>query len=202
MNPTKRQIESQLKLLSSEAGLDLDTPSHWIIENIDNPLLFFHNLATLVKFESVLYFECLDIAPEASAFYESKQSSYREPIIRDLVFPIPIIYHIRFSREFTNGMAQLIPKYARETLFTHIKCYCDKHIIFTFHDAFNGSLRISTTVSEASVAMFCKALQCGYALENTEPRDPLQMLKLLSALQREAPDKVTKSWWRRFSLGL
>jgi hypothetical protein len=183
MNSTKLQIESQLKLLSSQSGLDIDTPCQWVVENLNDPLLFFENLAIFVGRDAVLYIECLDIVPEASAFYFGQQSPHREIVARDLVFPIPIIYHLRFSPELVVGMKRLASKFSIDSLFSHIKCYKDKQIVFTFHDAFNGYLRIADNVSEVNVGKFCNALKCGYALEKTVPRDLQQLQKILSSLQ-------------------
>jgi hypothetical protein len=185
MNFIKQQIQAQLKLLSNQTGLDIDTPFHWVINNANNPALFFENLPIIVQNNAVLYFECLDPVPEASYFYEKHQSKHQQLVARDSVFPIPTIYHVRFSREFVAGMTHLISKVPSESLFIHIKCYMDNQIVFTFHDAFSGFLRISNNIPKIDLTKFCNALKCGYTSEKTIPRDPRILDAILSALEKE-----------------
>ena len=113
---------------------------------------------------------------------------------------MPDIYHLNFSAEVSARLRQFAGSYSVAELFDHLKAYQGETLLFAFHDAFDGTLRISDRIPEATVAQFCQALGTPYRREETGRRDPELPRKVLWSL--EHPDQprfpgVGESWVRR-----
>src|SRR5207245_8775939 len=89
------------------AGIDLDTPSHWAVDGVKDPIEFFQHLPSLMAAGSVLYAEGTSIAPELSAFYVSNQVRSAVRVARDTIFPAPDIYHFKFSAMVASRLREL-----------------------------------------------------------------------------------------------
>lgn len=179
-------------------GIDLDTPFHWVIENVKQPVLFFEQLPELLPPDSILYVEGTSIAADIAAFYSSHRAPDAVSVVRDTIFPVPDTYHIAFSPEVSTRLRQFAGSRPVVDLFDHIKAYRGESLLFTFHDAFDGWLRISERVPQETVARFSHALGALSRREETKQRDPEQLRRILRVM--ENPEGIRcagESWWRR-----
>lgn len=180
------------------AGIDLDSPTQWVIESVREPIPFFRALCSLLPANAVLYMEGTSIAPYVAGFYERHAASNTVAVIRDCISPIPDVFHVSFSTAVIDGLCELAGERDNSELFDHIKAYHDGTLIFTFHDAFDGQLRVSGRVSESSIRNLSAAVGGTYTQEPTKQRDMEQLRSFLWAL--ENPDKVRftrEPFWRR-----
>lgn len=159
-------------------GIDIDTPFHWSVEGVDDPIIFFRHLHLLLPADSVLYVEGTTINPKVIAFYEKNKIRETVDVIRDTIFPVPSIFHFKLSLGLEFYLKEFDKKRPVHELFDHIKAYRGNSLLLTFHDAFCGCLQISERVPESSILVFCRALNVIPRREKTEPRDT----KLLSEL--------------------
>lgn len=179
-------------------GIDLDTQFHWVIEDLKQPGPFFEKLPELLPPNSILYVEGTTIAADVAAFYSSHRASNAVAVVRDTIAPAPDIHHFTFSPEVSASLRRFANSRPTEELFDHIKAYCGESLLFTFHDAFDGWLRISERVPQETVARFVQALGVSIRREQTKPRDREQLRRLLRLMDN--PDKIRftgESWWRR-----
>ena len=179
-------------------GIDLDTPFHWVIEDLEQPVPFFEQLPELLPPDSILYVEGTSIAPDVAAFYSSHRARNAVDVVRDTIAPVPDMYHFSFSPDVCAGLRQFADSRPVAELFDHIKAYRGETLLFTFHDAFAGWLRISEHIPQESVVRFCQTLGVTSRREETKRRDPEQLRRILWAF--ENPHKVRiagESWWRR-----
>lgn len=182
------------------AGIDIDTSQHWVIEKITQPKPFFQQLERLLSSDAILYFEGGSIAPEVATFFLANEAKNPVAVIRDTIAPAPDIYHVILSPAVIQALCRFAEEYPPEKLFDHIKAYRGQTLLFTFHDAFSGWLRVSDTVPQQSVAAFCEALGVTWRREKTKQRDLEQLRRLLWAF--ENPDQVKisgpqKPWYAR-----
>ncbi len=188
-SPEREQFKESLTGLAGHgAGLDLDTPNQWVVEGVTQAELFFTHLNRLLPADAVLYFEGCTIAPEVTAFYERYRAKDALPVVRDTIYPVPDVYHVTFSPDVIAHLRELAAKRPLEELFYHLKAYQGESLIFTFHDAFTGELRISERLDEPAVADFCRLFGATYRREPTLKRDPAQLQALLNAL--ENPSRI------------
>jgi len=179
-------------------GIDLDTPFHWVVEDLEEPGPFFGHLPELLPPDSILYVEGTSIAPDVAAFYSSHRACNAVDVVRDTIAPVPDIYHFTFSPDICAALRHLAGKHAVAEMFDHIKAYREESLLFTFHDAFSGRLRLSEHLSEDVIARFCQALGVFRHREKIQRRDPEQLRRFLWAL--ENPHKVRiagEPWWKR-----
>jgi hypothetical protein len=161
-------------------GIDLDTPYHWMSEEVAHPQSFFEHLHILVPPDAILYFEGTTIAPDIAAFYEMHQAENRVSVVRDTIFPTPNVYHVKFCSEVVRFLVDQSGRRSVAEMFDHVKAYRGRSILFSFHDAFCGWLRISENVPEEHVKVFFAALGLCYSREQTKQRDPKQFEGLLN----------------------
>ncbi|RBP41490.1 hypothetical protein DES53_107323 [Roseimicrobium gellanilyticum] len=179
-------------------GLDLDTPAHWAIDGIQEPIAFFRALSILLPPGGVLYMEGTSIAPCVAGFYERHAFAEPVPVVRDGISPIPEVFHVSFTPEVIDGLCDMVRERPLEQLFNHIKAYHNTSLVFTYHDAFVDELRVSGRVAEDTIRDFCAVLGATYCQEATKQRDMEQVRRFLWAL--ENPDKARikpEPLWRR-----
>ncbi len=202
MGKAREDFKEQLRAMAAGqgAGIDINTSHHWVVKGLEQPIPFFSQLPNLLPGDAILYFEGTGIVPEVGTFYLANEAQNPVAVVRDTIVPVPEVYHVKFSQHVTAGLSSLAEKYANPELLDHIKAYQGQTLLFTFHDAFSGWLRISEAVPEQKVATFCKALGVTYRREETKHRDPEQLRRLLWAF--ENPDKVKirsgERWYQRF----
>src|SRR2546422_1074758 len=102
-------------------GLDLDTPFHWVSEQVEQPIAFFEHLPALLPADAVLYFEGTSILPELASFYDRYHSPIIVPVARDTIWPVPDIYHVAFSGEVCARLREFSATHAVAEMFDHIK---------------------------------------------------------------------------------
>jgi len=175
------ESKDQLRAMAAGRGdgINLDTKFHWIIDGLKQPVPFFEHLRELLPPDSVLYVEGTNIAPDVAAFYSSHRARNAVPVVRDTISPVPDIYHFTFTDEVCAGLRQFARRHPIAKMFDHIKAYRSEHLLFTFHDAFDGWLRISDHIPEEAVARFCQALGASSRPEETKKRDPERLRELL-----------------------
>jgi hypothetical protein len=196
----REELKEQLRAMSAGRGdgIDIDTPFHWVIEGLKQPVQFFEQLPELLPPDSILYVEGVRIAPDIAAFYASHRARNAVEVIRDTIAPIPDIYHVTFSREVLDGLCRFAESRRVEELFNHIKAYRGETLLFTFHDAFDDWLRVSEHVPESAVIRFCQRLGASSHREETKQRDPEQLRRFLLALENAHRSQFAgESWWRR-----
>ncbi len=199
-NTDRDELIDQLRAMVAGRGdgIDLDTPFHWVIEDLKHPVAFFEHLPGLLPSDSILYVEGTSIAPDVAAFYSSQRARNAVDVVRDTIAPAPDIYHFTFSPEVCATLRQFAERHPVAELFDHIKAYRGESLLFTFHDAFDGCLLVSEHLPDDTVTRFCQALGVSRRREETKRRDPEQLRSILSAL--ENPHKVRfagETWWRR-----
>lgn len=199
-NAEREHLKSQVQaFMQDPRRIALNTPFHWAVNNINSPILFFENLSFLMDSNSVLYFEGTTIAPEIATFYMRFQVANPALVSSEIIYPKPEIYHIKYSAGVIAEICSFFTRYPKHALFNHIKGYKSDSLIFTFHDAFEGCLRISGNLSEATVMSFCHALKVSYSCEPTRQQPLAEPLKrLLYAMEHPGEVKIRgEYWWER-----
>ena len=198
----REELKDQLRAMAAGRGdgIDLDTPFHWVIEDLTHPVSFFERLPDLLPADSILYVEGTSIATDVAEFYLSNRAPNAVAVVRDTIAPVPDVYHFAFSCDVCATLRRFAESRRVSEMFDHIKGYRGETLLFTFHDAFDGWLRISEHLPDETVARFCRELGVSCRREETRQRDPEQLRRLLWAL--ENPDKVKiriegEPWWRR-----
>lgn len=197
----REELKEQLSAMAAGRGhgIDLDTPFHWVIENLKQPVPFFEHLPELLSPDAIFYVEGSRIAPDIAAFYASHRAPNPVDVARDTIAPVPDIYHITFSPDVCFSLRQFAENRPVAEMFDHLKAYRGETLLFTFHDAFDGWLRISEHIPQETVARFCQVLGVSSRREETKKRDPEQLRRILWLM--ENPHKmriVGESRWRRW----
>lgn len=177
------------------SGIDIDTPFQWVVEGVKEPIRFFEHLPLLLPPGSILYCEGTRIVPEVAAFYSTHRAANAVEVARDTISPEPQIFHITFSADVSAGLCELARNHVAAEMCDHIKAYRDETLLFSFHDAFEGRLRISDNVPANTVAQFCDALGGASWREQVSKPDPEQFRKLGVALDRLW--RTTNPWYQR-----
>ena len=198
----REEILEQLRAMIAGRGdgIDLDTPFHWEIEGLRQPGPFFERLPDLLPPDSILYVEGTKIAPEVASFYSAHRADNAVEVMRDTIAPVPDIYHFTFCNEVLVRLRQFAGAHSVAEMFDHLKAYRGETLLFAFHDAFGGTLRISDHIPEERVAQFCQALGVSCHGEETGRRDPDQLRKVLWSLEHaEQPRYPAEggSWFRQ-----
>ncbi|HZM02612.1 MAG TPA: hypothetical protein VFC44_06280 [Candidatus Saccharimonadales bacterium] len=177
----KRAIRG--RITQSPPQLGLVTDFHWAVYGVASAIGFFNVLPVLMREGSVLYVEGTEIDPRIPPLY--KKHLYPKPIdiAPDTLFPKPLSFHLTFTPLLCDFFKGLLKTNTHECLFHHVKGYSAHDVIFTFHDAFSGILRISHDVPEDVVKMICTRFDARYSLEATERPDFGVLTKLLNALE-------------------
>lgn len=201
MSPNEReQLMDSLRRMLREhgAGIDLDSPTQWVIQSLREPAPFFRAMGKLLPEGGTLYMEGISIAPYVAGFYERHAATETVPVVRDCISPEPEIFHVSFSPAVVEGLCELAAERRTSELFDHIKAYHDSALIFSYHDAFDGRMCVTGRRAESVFREFCEMLGGSYSQEATRQRDPEQLRRFLWAL--ENPDKVKMArepFWKR-----
>jgi len=176
-------------------GIEIDTPFEWVIEGVNQPGPFFEHLAVLLPQDAILYLEGTKIGPEVAAFYSAHAAPNPAQVRRDTIYPEPRIYHISFSAEVSAALRQFAATHAVPEMFDHLKAYRGDTFLFSFHDAFQGVLRISENVPADSIAKFCEALGVSSSHQQVQRFDPAHARKILLALEKF--ERSHAPWFKR-----
>jgi hypothetical protein len=202
MDPSEREgLKEQLRVMASGRGdgIDLDSADRWVIEGLTDPVGFFRHLQILIPLDSILYFEGCETVPEAAQFYQKHRASNAVCVVRDCIFPIPETFHVSLTNEVLQGVTDLLQRYPVEGCFFHVKAYREEKLLFTFHDAFDGSyFYVSDRVPEESVSAFALKFGARYRREvNVNKRDPEQLRRFLWALENPDKLRINWPWWKK-----
>jgi hypothetical protein len=180
-------------------GIDLDTPERWVIEGLKNPVSFFHQLEQLIPADAILYFEGSEIAPEVMQFYERNRACNAMSVVRDMIFPVPEMFHVALAPGVIEGLSELLDRHPLPACFFHVKAYREGKLLFAFHDAFDGSdLLLSESIPEERIREFATALGGTYRCEeNVNKRDPEQLRRFLWALDNPEKLRINWPWWKK-----
>ncbi len=203
MDPVEREaFKEQLGLMAAGRGdgIDLDSPQRWVVEGLQEPIAFFQHLDQLIPGDSILYFEVAEPATEVAEFYEANRARRGAVcVVRDMVFPVPEIFHVQMQQGVIEGLVNLLARRSRESCFAHVKAYHEGQLLIAFHDAFDGSsMLVSDRIPGERVQAFCTVTGATCRCEpNVNKRDPEVLRRLLWAM--ENPDKVKMywPWWKR-----
>jgi hypothetical protein len=194
-------FKEQLRAMAAGRGdgIDLDSEERWVIQGLEDAPAFFRHLDLLIPGGGILYFEGTEIAPEVAQFYERNRAPDAVCVARDTIFPIPETFHVSMKPEVVAGLLDLLRQHPTETCFHHMKAYREAVLLFTFHDAFDGSdLLVSDRVSEENVCAFASRLGAASRREtNINRRDPEQLRLFLKALENPRAVRVAWPWWKK-----
>lgn len=194
-------LKEQLRAMAAGqgAGIDLNSAERWVIEELKDPIAFFRHLGVLIPPDSTLYFEGSAIGPEAARLYDNNEAANTVPVVRDSVFPVPRIFHVSLNAAFIERLISLLDTYQTEACFHHVKAYREGRLLFTFHDAFDGSdLLVSDQIPEEKVRAFAFALGATHRREpNVNKRDPEQLRRFLWALENPHKLRMNWPWWKK-----
>jgi hypothetical protein len=202
MSDTEREgLKEQLRAMAAGRGdgIDLDSTDRWVVEGLKDPIGFFQQLNLLIPTDSILYFEGCEIVPEVAQFYERNRASNAVPVVRDTISPIPETFHVVSTPAFVAELTNLLNQHSVEKCFYHVKAYCEEKLLFTFHDAFDGSdFHISDRITEDCVRAFSSSLGVVYRRERNENnRDPEQLHRILRAIENSGEFKISQPWWKK-----
>lgn len=197
----QKALKEQLQAMIAGRGdgIDLDSQDCWVVQGLKNPVAFFRHLSVLIGEDSILYFEGCDLDPEVAQFYEKNRASNAVCVTRDTIFPIPEIFHVAMTPAVIDGVTELLSRHPVEVCFAHVKAYREERLMFTFHDAFDGSaLLITDHIPEERIRAFSSALGALYRREPTEKkRDPEQLRRFLWALENPDKLRINWPWWKK-----
>lgn len=209
--PERESLKEQLRatIAGRADGIELDTPNHWVVEGVhehDAPR-FFELCEHLLPPNSILYFEGTSIAPDIAAFYVQHRAPNAVPVVRDTIHPVPETFHVTCSSPVMTRLRELSQTRPLPELCDHVKAYEGQTLLFTFHDAFTGNLRVSQHVAEANLKAFCDAFGIGYSVEKTHERKMGDLQVFLNLLDdpnamrkiRFAGEPRWRTWWRRLT---
>ena len=202
MDASEREgIKEQLRAMVAGRGdgIDLDSPDRWVIEGLTDPTNFFRHLGLLLPIDSILYFEGSDIHAEAGQFYQQHRAANAVSVVRDSIFPVPEIFHVELSAPVLEGIVDLLQRHSVEACFHHVKAYRKEKLLFTFHDAFDGSdIHVSDQIPEQNIADFSARFGAKYLREpNVNKRDPEQLRLFLLALEHPEKVRINWPWWKK-----
>ena len=202
MNATEREgLKEQLRVMAAGRGdgIDLDSVDRWVVEGLKDSIAFFRHLGDLVPPDSILYFEGSAIIPEAAQLYERNRAANPVCVVRDSIFPIPEVFHVSMSPGVIESLIDLLRQHPVEACFHHVKAYREGKLLFTFHDAFDGSyLLVSDRIPEESIRAFTSILGAVHRREpNVNKRDPEQLRRFLWALENPHKLRMNWPWWKK-----
>ena len=199
----REQLKERLQasLAGRFKGLELDTPFHWVTDEVKDPAAFFEKLPRLLPSDCVLCAEGTSIASDIAQFYGRHRSRSPMELTRDTIFPVSEMFHFNFSPGVCGELKLLAATRRQNELFDHIKAYAGDKLLLHFHDAFSGWLRFSEHLLEPTVRDFCCGLGVRYERKKTKQSDPEGARWLLDLM--ENPEKFRKvriagePWWKR-----
>ena len=188
-------MKSSVRKLVSEwdESLHLAGRTYWNLKGVTDPRVFFRHLPRIFPHGMTLLIEGLEIGLSAKSLYEEYPAIYTKKVACDTMSPTPDSYHVEFSADFSDRLCRLIESQGLAAAFYHFKGYSESEVIFVFHDAFEGELVLSSSLSEAVVQEFASGL--GQRAEHAVfPGDLRENLKQIDRA-------INPPWWRR-ALGI
>lgn len=200
-NIDREGVKEQLRAMIAGRGdgIDLDSPERWIINDLKDSVSFFRQLPHLIPAGSILYFEGCGIHSDLRHFYESNRAPNAISVVRDTIFPVPEMFHVAMTSEALETLIDLLGRHPLEACFNHVKAYHEGRLLFTFHDAFDGSeLMISDRVPDQSIEAFSTTLKVTCRREpNVNKRDPEQLRRILWAMENPHKLRMNWPWWKK-----
>lgn len=197
----REQFKEQLQAMAAGRGdgIDLDSVDHWVVEGLTDPISFFRHLTVLIPSDSILYFEGGEIVPEVAQFFQRNRANNATSVVRDTIFPVPEMFHVSLSDEVLKGLIDLLQRHPLEACFHHVKAYREEKLLFTFHDAFDGSdLLVADRIPEESLTAFTSTLGATHRREpNVNNRDPEQLRRLLWMMENPEKVRMFWPWWKK-----
>ncbi len=172
-----------------DESLHIAGRTYWKLEGVTDPRTFFRHLPKIFPYGMTLLIEGLEIGLSAKSLYADYPAIYTKKVACDTMSPTPDSYHVEFSADFSDRLCQLIESQGLSAAFYHFKGYSQNEVIFTFHDAFEGELVLSSSLSEAMVRDFAGGL--GRAAEHAV--FPVDLREHLKQIDRA----MNPPWWRR-----
>ena len=125
----------------------------------------------------------------AKVLFEEYPAIYTREVACDGISPPLDCSHVAFTAKFSDFLCRLLDSQGKPNVFYHFKGYSETEVVFTFHDAFDGELAVSSAVSENAVREFGTALGCQPQLT----RFPVDMYQQLVAIDRA----MNPPWWKK-----
>ncbi|HWB59175.1 MAG TPA: hypothetical protein VG733_06775 [Chthoniobacteraceae bacterium] len=194
------QLIPNLRALIAEdwRGLEIDSPTQWVVSEVKTPEPFFRSLISILPPGAILYMEGCNMRPWAVDLYERHAAPEIVPVARDTIAPMPRMFHIVYSATLIDELCEMVKGRDPWELFDHIKAYHSGRLLFTFHDAFAGELRLSGDIPAPVVEAFCRELDATWVEEPTKKRDLASLKRILQAFENggRLPVKKTPFWKR------
>ena len=172
-----------------DESLHISGPNYWKIEGVTDPRIFFQHLPKVFPHGMTLLFEGLEIGLSAKSLYEEYPAIYTKKVACDTISPTPDSFHVAFDSVFAELLCDLIDTQGLPAAFYHFKGYSEQEVVFTFHDAFEGELVLSSSLDERAVREFASGLDL--PVENAV--FVVNLRDQLAALDRA----LNPPWWRR-----
>ncbi|PTY01973.1 hypothetical protein DB347_25210 [Opitutaceae bacterium EW11] len=172
-----------------DESLHLTGTSYWGVSGIGAPVEFFQNLPLIFPHGFSLLLEGIDVGRTAKSLYAEHPAKFARKVACDTLSPEPDSFHVEFSPLFAQRLSALIEQQGRESAFRHLKGYSPEEVLFTFHDAFEGELVVSSSVAEVAVSEFALASKASFSLKQFEFDPHTQLVALDKALN--------PPWWAR-----
>jgi len=195
-------LKEQLRLMAAGRGdgIDLETAERWAVEGLRDPVAFFRQLDRLIPADGILYIEVHNVVREAADFYERFRACKGATcVVLDMIYPVPEIFHLQLQPGVIEGFVHLLSKYSQPDCLTQLKAYRDGKLLFSFHDAFDGSdLLVSDEISAERVKEFCGSVGAAFRREpNENKRHPEVLRRLLWAMENPSKVRLLWPWWKK-----
>ena len=144
-------------------GISLKNPKWEVSPSRDMPA-FLRSLIGMIPEDSILYLEGGSPNKEISSYLEERKTSNPSKVEIGTIWPRPICYHVPFTPENVNGLAEIMEHHATPEGAVHLHIYKDNKILLQWYDAFDDPMYISEAIDEEKIKQFCEKLSLKYKL--------------------------------------
>jgi hypothetical protein len=104
--------------------------------------------------DAVLYVEGTSIVPAVSEFLEARQPAERPKAKAGTLWPRPRVFHLPLSGANLAELRSLADGYAEPEVADHLMVYRGDKVLLEAHDAGNGDIRLSRSLSPEVIERF------------------------------------------------
>ena len=145
-----------------QKGISLKNPQ-WEVSPLNDMPSFLRSLIGIIPENSILYLEGGSPDEEISTYLKERKANKPTKIALGTIWPRPIFYHMPFTPENVNGLAEIMEHHATPEGAIHLHIYKNDKIILEWHDAFfDDPMYISEDIDAQKIRQFCKKLSLKY----------------------------------------
>lgn len=152
-------------------GISLKNPK-WEISACHDMPAFLRSLIDLIPENSILYLEDGSPDKEISNYLKERIINSSVQIELGTIWPRPRCYHIPFTTENINGLADVMERHVTPEAAIHLHVYKDNKILLQWYDAFFDPMFISEVIDEEKIKQFCEKLSLEYKNLTTQSTQP------------------------------